>query len=494
MDKEVKTADGIVAGCEENGLMLWRGIPYAAPPVGELRFKRAQKHPGWDGVLDCTKFRSKCWQFGGGKFQKIMDSPTMASEDCLFLNIWSSKENEKKPVFVWIHGGGQYGGEASSPDYDLSSFAENGIVGVSFNYRLGVLGFYDFSEYGEKFESNCAISDMLKALEWIHNNISLFGGDPDNVTLCGESAGGTCVMALLASFEARKYFNRAIIMSGVLNNLLGKNIKDYNNEIFFKKSGISKARIDDLMTADYDTLLKGCACRFDGSVRDFPGMLTSGPVIDDLIPESPIETLRSGKLADKEIMIGSCKDEGGLFEYLKLGFSSWDEAMSILRRNGYEDRVDSFTAVYKPGESGSSDEKNALLRFNTDIKFWAGLTRLALEAVRAKAVYVYRFDYTTPVSRLLKMGATHTMDITAAFNIKGSTLYKFAVNDNGVKDLLHSRFINFIRTGNPNENGSREWFLFEEKNKATMLIDTKLSMVSAPRDEFYELWKDMEID
>jgi len=494
MNNVVETECGRVAGVIEDGLLIWRGIPYAAPPTGELRFKRAKKHPAWKDTLDCSRFGAKCWQFGGGKFQKLMDSQTEASEDCLFLNVWSAKGYENKPVFVWIHGGGQYSGEASSPDYDLSSFAKDGVVGVSFNYRLGVLGFYDFSEYGESFESNCAISDMLMALRWVHENIAAFGGDPDNVTLCGESAGGTCVMALMASPEARKYFNRAIVMSGVLNNLLGKKIKDYNNEVFFKQSGISKDDTEVLMRADYETLLKGCSCRFDGSLRDMPGMLTSGPVIDDLIPENPIDALRSGKLAEKEIMIGSCRDEGGLFEYMKLGFTSWDMAMDVLRRNGYEDRVAAFTEAYKPGAAGSDEEKSALLRFNTDLKFWAGLARLSVESAKAKASYVYRFDYTTPVSRLLKMGATHTMDIAAAFNINGTTLYKFAINDNGVKDFLHGSFINFIRSGNPNKKGSREWFMFEEKNKATMLIDTKVSVVSAPREEFYELWKDLEID
>lgn len=494
-DLIVNTESGKISGIKNGKIIMWKGIPYAAPPVNELRFKRAKAHEGWDDVLDCTEFRAKCWQFGGGKFQHALDSATEASEDCLFLNIWSNEENEKKPVFIWIHGGGQYCGESSSPDYDLSSFAQNGIVSVSFNYRLGVLGFYDFSEYNSEFESNCAISDMIMALKWIHNNIEKFGGDADNVTICGESAGGTCAMALLASEEAREYYHRVIIMSGVLNNLCGKQIKDYNNEVFFSQTGISKENILDLKSADYETLLKGCKCRFDGTLREKPGMLTSGPIIDDIIVENPLEAIKAGKLADKEIMIGTCRDEGGLFEYLNLGFPSWESAMEVLKRNGYdEDCVDRFGRMYQPGQKGSEEERDAIIRFNTDLKFWPGSVKLALEASKFGKVYMYRFDYVTPVSRLLRIGATHTMDIAAAFNVKGTKLYKFALNDNDVKNNLHSAFVRFICTGNPDYGKEKEWFLYEEKNKATMIVDNKMSLVSAPRDEFFELWKDIEID
>lgn len=494
MNAEVNTSFGKVIGYEENGLLIWRGIPYAAPPVGELRFKRARAHEGWNETRNCTQFGAKCWQFGGGKFQHALDSLTPASEDCLFMNIWSKAENKKKPVFVWIHGGGQYCGESSYPDYDLSSFAQKGVVSVSFNYRLGVLGFYDFSEYDSAFESNCAISDMIMALKWVHDNITNFGGDPENITICGESAGGTCTMALLASPEARKYYKRAIIMSGVLNNLLGKEIKDYNNQVFFEKSGISKENIKELLTADYETLLKGCACRFDGSYRGKPGMLTSGPVIDDLVTENPLEAVSAGKLADKDIMIGTCKDEGGMFEYLNLGFESWEQAMDVLRRNGYEDKIKDFTELYKPGEAGSEEERSATIKFNTDLKFWPGSVKLANEASKHGNVFMYRFDFATPVSKLLKIGATHTMDIAAAFHVKGTKLYKFALWDNIVKDFLHVSFLRFIYTGNPNPKDRKEWFLYEEKNKATMLIDTKPVLLSEPRKDFYELWKNLEID
>lgn len=494
METVVSTKYGKVKGYKSEDIMKWKGIPYAAAPVGELRFKRAKEHVGWTGELDCTQYGAKCWQFGGGKFQHLLDSPNPASEDCLFLNVWSKEKFKKRPVFVWIHGGGQYSGEASNPDYDLKNFARDGVVGVSFNYRLGVLGFYDFSKYDkEVFESNCAISDMIMALKWVHDNIENFGGDPENVTLCGESAGATCTMALLASEEARKYFRRAVIMSGVYSNIVWSPIQEYNQKIFFEESGIAPGDVDALMDADYETLLAGCRCRFDGTRSDIPGMLTCGPVIDDIITETPMKAIRAGKLDDKEIMIGTCRNEGGLFEYMQLGFKSWDDAMNVLEREGYEKLIPKFTRAYLDRGEGEEKERRALMVFNGDFKFWADSVKLAKEAAKHTRVYMYRFDYTTPVSKLLKIGATHTMDITAAFDVKGAKLYKFAVTDSVVKDKLHKHFMNFIKTGNPNDEGSRVWPSFKESSQRTMIVDRESTIVSAPREAYAKLWKEIEL-
>lgn len=494
MNTIVDTNYGKLEGFEKDGLILFRGIPYAKPPVGELRFKRAKEIEKWEGTLSCKEFGNKCLQFGGGKHQAMQDSDTPASEDCLFMNIWTKNNNKNKPVFVWIHGGGNYCGESSDPSYDLSALAKDNIVCVSFNYRLGVLGFYDFTKYNKAFESNCAISDMIMALKWVKENISNFGGNPNNVTLCGESAGGTSVMALLAAPTARDYFNRAIIMSGLLDNLIGKKIADYNNEIFFEETNISKENIKDLLTTDYETLRKGCACRFEKNKEGMAGMLMAGPVIDDLVTQSPLEALASGKLSNKEIMIGTCKNEGGLLDYLGTTFPSWNKAMEVLIRNGYVDRIDDFTKMYQPGPSGSQEERMACMKFNTDLKFWRGSLRLAIDASKHNSVYMYRFDYTTPISRLLKMGATHTMDITAAFKIKGTKLYKYAFDSFKVKNNLHNAFVQFIYTGNPNKPNKNDWLTFDDENRYTMLVNTKMKLINKPRTKFYELWKDIELD
>lgn len=492
-DLERLTNKGMIKGLSEDGLLLFRGIPYAAAPVGDLRFKRAVEHEEWEGTLNCTEFGAKCWQFGGGKFQQLCDSNTPESEDCLFLNVWTKENYKDRPVFVWVHGGGQYCGEASSPDYDLKAFARDGIVAVSLNYRLGALGFYDFSKYGSDFESNCAISDIIQALKWVKENIAAFGGNPDNITLCGESGGATCVMSLLGAPSALDYFNRVIVMSGVLFNITGKQIQDYNRNIFFEQTGLEESEAKQLLTMDYEMLRKGCKCRFEGLYKDKPGMLTAGPVIDDIIVETPIEALESGHVSGKEIMIGTCKNEAGLFNYMNLSLESFARALEVLYINGYTEKVNDFTLSYNPGVSGSDQEKKAISDFLTDMRFWAGSVRFARAAAKNNIVYMYRFDYETPVAKLLKMGATHTMDIAAAFDNKGSALYKFALDDSQVKKNLHSCFVNFTEKGNPNGEGLATWTRYNEEEAATMLVNKTMKLVLAPREEFYQLWSDIEL-
>lgn len=484
---KVATNKGLIKGECKDGICIWKGIPYAKAPVGDLRFRRAQEHDSWDDVMSCTSFGNKCWQFGGGKFQSLLDSSTPASEDCLYLNVWSKMDGNKKPVFVYIHGGGQYSGEASSEDYDLTAFARDDAVAVSFNYRLGVLGFFDFSKYSDRFESNCAISDMIMALKWVNENIEAFGGDKTRVTLCGESAGATCTMALLGSKEARSYFQRAVIMSGVLYNITQTKIQDYNNKIFFERTGISEDNIEAVLDMDYETLLDGCKCRFEGIYTDKPGILVSGPVIDDIITSDPVEAAKKGYLSDKEILIGTCENEGGLFRYMNISFNGFANALEVLHKNGYSDRTDEFIRVYSPKKAGSDSEREAIDKFCTDLRFFAGSVKLAKALSASGDVFMYRFDFTTPVSRLIKVGATHTMDIAAAFDVKGTRLYKFAKGDKTVKRNLHNAFLQFIKSGNPG------WDKYTLRNPMTMLVNREMKLEKGPRDEFAQLWEDIKL-
>ena len=179
MDLIVTTKKGQVEGFEGDGVHKWFGIPFAKPPVGELRFKRAQEAEPWAGVRACREMGPSPLQFGCGMMAEITKSDTPKSEDCLYLNVWAPKEAKKQPVFVYIYGGANHMGEAAVPEYDLTAFAKEGVVGVTFNYRLGPLGFYNFHKLDSSFDSNCAPSDMIMALKWVHENIEAFGGDPE---------------------------------------------------------------------------------------------------------------------------------------------------------------------------------------------------------------------------------------------------------------------------------------------------------------------------
>ena len=195
----VQTNSGKVRGYERDGIVEYLGIPYAEAPVGALRFKRSLPKAPWEGVFDAKEYGSPAVQFDEGK--------PRGSEDCLFVNVQRPPEGEKLPVFVWIHGGGYNTGAASDGIYNGKAFARDGLVFVSFQYRMNVLGFYDFTTFPgcENFDSNCGLSDQILALKWIHENIEFFGGDPNRVTIAGESAGGASVVNMLAVPSVKGY-------------------------------------------------------------------------------------------------------------------------------------------------------------------------------------------------------------------------------------------------------------------------------------------------
>ena len=253
----VNTKHGPVEGFAREGIRRWFGIPFAAPPVGALRFRRARDPESWTEVRPCTRMGCAPIQFAAGPMAETMVVSAPVSEDCLYLNVWAPEQAEKVPVFVYIYGGANHMGEASAPDHDLSAFAREGMVGVSFNYRLGPLGFYNFSRLGPDFDSNCAVSDMIQALKWVHENIAAFGGDPENVTICGESAGGTGVYSLLAAPAARGYFQKAIPMSGLAGNVTTQYIHDLNNALFFDELGLDPGSAAKLKTMPVSELIRG---------------------------------------------------------------------------------------------------------------------------------------------------------------------------------------------------------------------------------------------
>lgn len=273
-------------------------------------------------------------------------SDTLKSEDCLYLNVYAPEHAQDCPVFVWIYGGANHMGAASDPAYDLSAFAKKGIVGVSFNYRLGPLGFYNFHNLDASMDSNCGISDMIAALKWVRENIERFGGNPDNVTICGESAGGTAVYALLAAPSASGLFQQAIAMSGLPGNVTSQLTHDLNNKLFFDAIGITEENIGTLRSASFETLLKGAQAVYNNSNKAHQGIFETGPVIDDLVPDYPWNMLEQGNAKEVKCLFGTCENEGGLFYLLKSAPVSWDDIRECLKINNREDAFDRFRQVY----------------------------------------------------------------------------------------------------------------------------------------------------
>jgi len=499
MNNQVKVNSGIIEGVKRLNYRFFFGIPYAKPPVGDLRFKRAQEVEPWKGVLSCKKMGPSPVQMAGGKFEHATRSLNKQSEACLSINVWAPLENQKtkkfegskgsSPVFVWFYGGGGHAGESAAAEYDLSSFAKNGIVAVSFNYRLGVLGFYDFSKADPSFDSNCAVSDMILALKWVHDNIGAFGGDPDQVTIAGESAGATGVLAMLAAPSARPLFKQAIVMSGLLSNITGSRTQDINNGKFLRKLGLSVKDIHKLKTMSVEELKPGCAQFFESQDEETPGILSSGPVYDDLIPKSPLKLMQEGELADKKIMFGTCADEGGLFYYMNICPIRWDQIEKMLTLNGKTDLIPAFHRIY----DHFSSEKQAIKAINRDRMFWADTMKMAFAQQMHADTYLYRFAYESGVAKVIELGATHSMDVCPALNTrKGhmAVFYKFEPyrKIRNMRQGMHKSFLSFIKTGDPGFEP------FDQERGATYVFDRKPHIEKNGVDrERYELWKDIEI-
>ena len=240
----VQTNSGKVRGYERDGIIEYLGIPYAEAPVGALRFKRSLAKAPWEGVFDAKEYGSPAVQFDEGK--------PRGSEDCLFVNIQRPLEGEKLPVFVWIHGGGYNTGAASDGIYNGKAFVRDGLVFVSFQYRMNVLGFYDFTTFPgcENFDSNCGLSDQILALKFIRNNIHRFGGNADNITVFGQSAGAACMLVLMGDPKTAGLFDKAIVQSACVGSFWTEKQSQRLTYKYLKMLGVSPDELNKLKDID----------------------------------------------------------------------------------------------------------------------------------------------------------------------------------------------------------------------------------------------------
>ncbi|HEY3403240.1 MAG TPA: carboxylesterase family protein, partial [Ohtaekwangia sp.] len=305
--KTVKTENGTVSGLQQNEVSIFKGIPFAAPPIGELRWKAPQPVKNWSGTRKCETFPASPIQSNPVPFlmwsEEFITPQQPLSEDCLYLNIWTAAKSakEKRPVFVWIHGGGFVSGSGACPIYDGEKMAKNGIVYVSINYRLGVFGFLAHPELskesGENASGNYAILDQIAALQWIKKNIAAFGGDPEQVTIAGQSAGSFCVNALVASPLAKDLFQRAIAQSGsFVANGFGRSLEsaETTGKTFVQNANATS--IAELRKKSADDIFKAAQTLPYGSFS---------PVFEDYtLPSQPLTFFRAGKQNNVPLLTG----------------------------------------------------------------------------------------------------------------------------------------------------------------------------------------------
>lgn len=498
MKSLVETKYGKVNGVKEDGVIKWLGVPYAKPPVGKLSFKRAQPCEAWEGIKECKQFGNKPIQFGP-IVTKIPES-----KDCLYLNIWRKDSTDQKlPVMVWIYGGGFKFGEGSYPTYDGTNFAKDNVLCITINYRLGIYGIYDFSFYNhELFDSNCTLSDQIMALKWIKENIECFGGDSNNITIAGESAGAFSVGALLAAPSAKELFHKAIIQSGCPGFINSKKSAKLFTDLFMKHAGITADTIDKLIDMDKMSAVKALNDSQKELFRDYPAINFPGFERDDLLPEDAVTALSKGVGADKKILIGTNKDESALFYKRKsLMPVSWQEIEKGIRMNHCEAQLEVMQNLYKHTKKESQWGKNKkesqeVKNWNTDRYFLVSSIQLAKVQSQFNDVWMYRFDCEAALMKLLGLGAMHASEISFVFNnndVKSLDKRLWTGTSKKLRSKLshemHKAWVQFIKFGNPNDASNEPWVKYDSEKDNIMVFDKKSRMENRDYKEILNFWE-----
>ena len=479
---KVKTELGVIRGVHEDGVASFKGIPFAAPPVGEFRWRSPQPLSPWEGELDATEFGANCAQSGwGGALGTINDG---SSEDCLYLNVWKPADantGANLPVMVWIHGGGFVGGSGSGAGIAGDEFAKKEVVLITINYRLGRLGHFAFpalsTEHPEEHKGSYAYMDQIAALQWVQKNIAAFGGNPDNVTIFGFSAGGVSVHSLMTIPDAKGLFHKAISESGGARDgvLTGRPIKEENASPFYPVSaetiGINYAKKQGIEGTDADALAKLRALPVEkivdgGQETDGEGGLRtySGPILDGaLVVETAESAYKAGRQMQIPLMIGSNSAEiGGSF----VNNSKTKEELFSL----FGEFKEEAQAAYDP--DGSKEFEEVITKFNTDW-VWGEPGRFAARAFAEKGepTFIYHFGFVPePMKERMKYGAGHGSEVGYVFNNLDARWGnpETTPEDKKVAELMNGYWVNFAKTGNPNGEGLPNWPVYT-KNEGEIL-------------------------
>jgi len=468
----VKIDTGRLKGVAANGVVSFKGIPYAAPPVGELRWRPPQAPAPWQGIRFAAEYGPDCMQnpFPGD----AAPLGVKPSEDCLYANVWAPEKPPSKrlPVMVWIYGGGFVNGGSSPAVYDGSQFARRGVIMVSFNYRLGRFGFFAHpaltKENPSEPHGNYGYMDQIAALKWVQRNIEKFGGDPKNVTIFGESAGGGSVLTLMTSPMSQGLFQKAIVESGGGRAfLLGRRYlsKDAPGGLpsaesvgvaFAKKNGIQGEGPEALAALRKLPAEEVCA----GLNMATMGTPTyAGPMIDGkVVVESPEEAYHNGRGAKIPLMIGANSADIGFFRARSL-----DE---LFEQFGAD--KDAARAAYDPGKTGDLRQVGMLVAADQMMVEPARFMARTISAL-GRPAYEYRFAYVAESMRGQWKGAPHATEIPFVFDTVEARYGKdLTPDDKKIAEQANAYWVNFARTGNPNGAGLPMWPAYDVRSDIIM--------------------------
>jgi para-nitrobenzyl esterase len=455
-----KSADGKIRG--------YLGVPFAAPPVGALRWKPPQPSPKWTGVKSATAFGSRCMQ--GRPYADMIFRDPAASEDCLYLNVWTpaTSAGAKLPVMVWIYGGGFAAGAASEPRQDGEALAHKGVIVVSMNYRLGVFGFFSHPELTKESDRNASgnygLMDQTAALEWVRDNIAAFGGDPNKVTIFGESAGSFSVNAQMATPRARGLFARAIGESGAFfgNTLRSRTLAEREAAGVKFADSIGARSLAELRAKSaqelLDTQLKAAG----------PGAGFTPNIDGYFLPESVAKIFADGKQAKVPLLAGWNADEMNYRMVLR-NLPPTAANFAVRMREQFGAKADQVLKLYA---SDTDDEaKRAAQDFASDQFIGFGTWKwIEMQAAAKQQVWRYRFDQPSP--RDSAIGAVHASEIEYVFDTLKSKDQPWRPEDSKLSALMADYWTNFAKTGNPNGKGLPDWPAYTAGHKVMHLSES----------------------
>ena len=477
--------------------VAFRGIPFAAPPVGERRFRPPAPPERWEGVRDCTAFGSICPQLqlgATGGVLAALGSGEPTDEDCLFLNVWTpAVDGARRPTMVFIHGGAFRGGSGSTPLYDGAAFARDDVVLVTLNYRLHALGFLHLDGLFEGAEGtgNLGILDQIAALEWVRDNIPAFGGDPDNVTIFGESAGAMSVGTLLATPAADGLYRRAILESGAAHHSLpleaAGRVARRVLEILEVAPGdweaLRAVPVDRIVAASNQiSMLEAAAVLGDDRRYGMAFMPVADGVVRDV---RPIDAVAGGRARDVDLLVGINADEWRLFVWgLPEAFRAAIPPPDIAPYFATSGRaVDDVLKVYAEARP-DVDHLDLLCAVQSDYVFGIPAVRLAEAQVPHNPdVWMYRFTWATPVLDGA-LASCHALELPFVFETLDFA--RELVGEDAPADLaraVHGTWVQFARTG------ALDWPRYDTERRAVMDFGEELAVVDDPLPAERELWQ-----